>query len=49
MNECVICGKEYTGFGNNAMPVKAGQYCDDCNYTKVIPARLQNLLIGEGR
>ncbi len=37
---CVICGKEFTGHGNNAQPVKDGLCCDNCNMTKVIPTRL---------
>lgn len=38
---CVICGKEFEGYGNNAQPVKAGFCCDDCNKDVVIPARLE--------
>lgn len=38
---CCICGKEYTGWGNNPWPIKHDGYCcDKCNETKVIPARL---------
>ena len=37
---CSICGKEYSGWGNNAQPVNDGRCCDDCNTTAVIPARL---------
>ena len=38
---CVICGKEFEGYGNNPEPVKDhGQCCDECNLTYVIPARL---------
>lgn len=37
---CVICGKEITGYGNNAEPVKKGLCCDKCNKEKVIPARV---------
>ena len=38
---CVICGKEFTGWGNNPDPVEDhGECCDDCNMTVVIPARL---------
>lgn len=39
---CVICGKEYQGWGNNAMPVAEGECCDECNLKKVIPARLKD-------
>jgi hypothetical protein len=38
MTQCVLCGKNYSGLGNNAMPVAAGRCCDKCNI-KVIMAR----------
>lgn len=38
--KCVICGQKIIGYGNNARPVKEGKCCDECNYTKVIPARI---------
>ena len=38
---CVICGKEFEGYGNNAQPVKDGMCCDECNQKVVIPARLK--------
>lgn len=38
--KCVICGKEFTGYGNNPEPVKhKGQCCDECNLSVVLPAR----------
>ena len=37
---CSICGKEYDGYGNNAEPINDGRCCDECNLSKVIPARL---------
>ena len=40
---CSICGKPYTGWGNNAEPVNDGRCCDMCNTTVVIPARLKQL------
>lgn len=40
---CCLCGKPYMGYGNNAMPVKSGQCCDECNLKVVIPARLNAL------
>lgn len=40
---CVICGKEFHGWGNNAQPVANGLCCDDCNIEEVIPARLKEL------
>ena len=36
---CCICGNKIQGYGNNAMPLKPGICCDDCN-VKVITARL---------
>lgn len=36
---CVLCGKEFTGYGNNAFPLADGICCDECN-NKVIMARL---------
>ncbi len=38
---CVLCGAQIEGFGNNPDPLaKTGSACDQCNATKVIPARL---------
>lgn len=39
-NICAICGREYTGYRNNAYPVTIGYCCDECNYTAVIPLRI---------
>ena len=44
---CVICGKEYDGYGNNAQPVKDGKCCDKCNLEVVIPARIKKMGIKE--
>jgi len=41
--KCILCNKEIGKYGNNAMPIKEGSCCDDCNLTKVIPARLARL------
>jgi hypothetical protein len=39
--KCVICSQAITGYGNNPAPVKTkGVCCDECNWTKVIPARI---------
>lgn len=38
---CVLCKKEYEGYGNNAQPLKEGRCCDFCNETKVTPERLK--------
>ena len=27
---CSICYKEYSGWGNNALPVNSGRCCDYC-------------------
>lgn len=41
---CCICGRLFTGYGNNPAPVKkAGRCCDECNDYVVIPARLAEL------
>ena len=44
---CVICGKEYDGYGNNAQPVKDGKCCDKCNQEVVIPARIKMMGLKE--
>ena len=39
--KCVLCKKEVKGYGNNPSPLsEKGSCCDECNITKVIPARL---------
>ena len=40
-NICVICGREYTGYGNNADPITDGYCCDECNRLIVIPSRIR--------
>ena len=43
--KCCICGRAFTGFGNNPWPVKDdGECCDACNEQHVIPARIQNVM-----
>lgn len=38
---CCICGKKFTGWGNDPWPVKMeGECCDDCNNSEVLTARL---------
>ena len=39
MKKCVLCGKEFSGYGNNAEPLKKGVCCDECNQ-KVILERI---------
>lgn len=41
--KCCLCGRKFTGWGNNAEPLKSGRCCNECNDTKVIPARLMAL------
>lgn len=43
---CCLCGKRYEHCGNNPYPLcdeddYTSRCCDTCNWTKVIPARLQ--------
>ena len=43
---CCICGKKFTGWGNNPWPVvdnDNARCCDECNAKDVIPARLAML------
>ncbi len=43
--ECCLCGKKFSGFGNNPWPLVLdtdARCCDDCNW-KVIEARLKQL------
>lgn len=44
--KCCLCNVEIDTElrdykGNNALPIKDGNCCDDCNLQKVIPARLE--------
>jgi len=42
---CSLCGRKYSHWGNNPEPLKdiEERCCDECNQTKVIPARLRNM------
>lgn len=42
-HKCVICGKSFEGYGNNAEPIQAGICCDECNAKQVIPARMKEM------
>jgi hypothetical protein len=53
---CVICGKTFTGLGNDPAPVVMPRShvedvdrrcCDECNETRVIPKRQDMLARGE--
>lgn len=48
MKRCVLCGIGDIGHGHNAQPLKAGRCCENCNYTVVVPHRL-NLVIASRR
>jgi len=41
---CCICKKEFQGWGNNPDPIKKkGICCKECDNTKVIPARIEQM------
>jgi len=43
---CILCGEDFTGYGHNPAPLhpySEGKCCDDCNYTQVLPARIELL------
>lgn len=44
---CCICGKEYTHWGNNALPISDGRCCDVCDNTSVIPERIKRIKEGK--
>jgi hypothetical protein len=50
--KCCLCGKLSEGFGNNPDPLPSlndsDECCDECNGTKVIPARLSALMMMDG-
>ena len=44
---CCLCGKFFSGFGNNPDPLSIrddDECCDDCNWGKVIPARVKQYI-----
>lgn len=46
--KCCLCGKEIDGYGNNPWPLaEEGECCDECNETKVIPARIEKAYFGK--
>lgn len=49
MPKCSICQEPYDNWGNNAMPVNSGRCCDDCNWSVVLPARLNRLYPAKGK
>lgn len=41
---CCLCGKLFTGFGNNPAPLtydEQAQCCNECNWKYVIPERMK--------
>jgi len=43
-SRCCLCGREFDGYGNSAWPVRPeGRCCDECNFNKVLPARMDAL------
>jgi len=53
---CCICEDIFEGYGNNPDPIKDSdgewfdeeeECCNNCNATKVLPARFKKLKIGE--
>ena len=49
---CCICGKTFTGWGNNPWPVvkdEDARCCDECNDLKVVPARLEQMFSKESK
>lgn len=41
-NICVLCGREFVGYGNNPAPLSEGVCCDECNLKRVIPKRIKD-------
>jgi len=44
---CCLCGKTYIGWSNNPYPLstkEGDECCNECNYTKVIPARMEQMI-----
>ena len=42
--KCKICDDTFSGHGHNAEPIANGRCCDVCQDTKVLPARLDQML-----
>ncbi len=40
MKTCVLCDREYEGYGHNAQPLDDGLCCDECN-DDVVKERLR--------
>jgi hypothetical protein len=44
----VGCDNSLGQWGNNALPIKEGRCCDDCNMNVVLPARIALMNIRRG-
>ena len=38
------CNEDIGEWGHNAQPLMEGRCCETCNYTRVIPTRLANIV-----
>jgi len=43
---CCLCNRKYIGYGNNALPLKDGRCCDECN-SKVIDERIRQIILSQ--
>jgi|TARA_R100001086_G_scaffold183675_1_gene102476 hypothetical protein len=44
INRCCLCRSSLNGeYGHNALPVKKGRCCDECNSYIVIPKRIEDI------
>jgi hypothetical protein len=45
---CCLCNNEFEGYGNDPRPLpmkdENDECCDECNMTKVVPARMEIFL-----
>ena len=40
-HKCPLCGKKFSGYGNNPRPLDIkGKVCDECNLNVIIPMRM---------
>jgi hypothetical protein len=47
--KCCLCGVEVEGYGNDPSPIQTqnedDECCDECNLAKVIPARIELVIL----
>lgn len=46
MKRCILCGKQFSEYGNNPEPLakfEEGKACNECDDLKVVPARLRRI------